>query len=79
MLLLVSGCGDSPDLASPVAKPDPETPVAWPDPASLAIIEYDKGNDFFDKEDWDTAIACYSEAIRLKPDFAKSKELEARK
>ena len=62
-LLLVSGCGDS---------PAPETPVAKPAPTSLAIIEYNKGNDFLDKEDWDTAIACYSDAIRLKPDYAKA-------
>jgi len=60
-LLLVSGCGDS---------PAPETPVAKPDPTSLAMIEYNKGVDFYDKEDWDTAIACCSEAIRLKPDYA---------
>ena len=36
----------------------------------LATIEYNKGIDFFKREDWDVAIACYSEAIRLKPDYA---------
>ena len=65
--------------------------------------EFNKGVDFAEKEDWDTAIACFSEAIRLKPDyavaynnrgvvyrkkgeptkanadFAKAKELEAKK
>ena len=70
--LLLCGCGDSPDLASPVAKPGPETSVAKPDPTSLAIIEYNKGNDFLDKEDWDTAIACYSDAILLNPDYGKA-------
>ncbi len=62
-LLLASGCGDS---------PTPETPVAKPDSTSLAIIDYNKGNKFLDKEDWDTAIASYSDAIRLKPDYAKA-------
>ena len=61
LTLLLAGCGDS---------PAPETPVAKPDPTSLAMIEYNKGVDFYDKEDWDTAIACCSEAIRLKPDDA---------
>jgi Tfp pilus assembly protein PilF len=39
-----------------------------PDPASLANTKFNKGNGFVEPEDWDTAIASYSEAIRLKPD-----------
>ena len=30
--------------------------------------EFNKGRGFAEREDWDTAIASYSEAIRLKPD-----------
>ena len=41
---------------------------AFRTPASLARDEFNKGVDFQKKEDWDTAIACYTEAIRLKPD-----------
>ena len=37
---------------------------------TLAITEYNKGGHFAEREDWDTAIACYTEAIRLNPDFA---------
>lgn len=43
---------------------------AFRTPASLARDEFNKGVDFQKKEDWDTAIACYTEAIRLKPDYA---------
>ena len=57
--LLLGGCGDT-----------PQTPATSPTPASLAITEFDKGEGFSEREDWDTAIACYTEAIRLKPDFA---------
>jgi Flp pilus assembly protein TadD len=41
-----------------------------PTPTSLAATEFDKGVDFAAREDWDTAIACFREAIRLKPDDA---------
>jgi len=58
MLLLVSGCGDS---------PTPQTPATSPTSESLARTEFDKGVAFAEREDWDTAIACFSAAIRLKP------------
>jgi Flp pilus assembly protein TadD len=61
--LLLGGCGDS---------PAPVTPAANPDPASLAITEYSKGLGFCDKEDWDAAIVCFSEVIRLQPDDAEA-------
>ena len=57
--LLLGGCGDS---------VTPQAPATSPTPASLAATEYNKGIDFAEREDWDAAIACYSEAIRLKPD-----------
>jgi len=59
--LLLGGCGDS---------ATPQAPATSTTPASLAATEYNKGIDFSEREDWDAAIACYSEAIRLKPDFA---------
>jgi len=34
-----------------------------------AITEFNKGDVFSQREDWDAAIACYSEAVRLKPDY----------
>ena len=33
-------------------------------------MEFQKGNDFLDREDWDTAIVCYTEAICLDPNYA---------
>jgi len=39
---------------------------------SKANTELEKGNNFFDREDWDTAIACYTEAIRLNPNLAQA-------
>ena len=48
--------------------PLPRLPQPVLPPASLAATEYNKGIDFAEREDWDAAIACYSEAIRLKPD-----------
>ena len=40
--------------------------------ADKAEAEFNKGNDFAAREDWATAIACYSEVIRIKPDHAKA-------
>jgi len=34
------------------------------------VTELQKGNDFLDREDYDAAIACYTEAIRLDPNYA---------
>jgi len=31
--------------------------------------EFEKGNQFYDKGEYDKAIACYTEAIRLNPKF----------
>jgi tetratricopeptide (TPR) repeat protein len=71
LTLLLGGCGDSPSPQDSAAGP-PESPAISPTPASLAITEYNKGVDFVEREDWDTAIACFSEAIRLKPDYAEA-------
>ena len=38
------------------------------DPEDPAIIQLRKGRDFVDRKDFQTAIACFSEAIRLKPE-----------
>ena len=35
----------------------------------MAISEFKKGFEFACREDWDAAIACYTEAIRIKPDY----------
>ena len=56
--LLLCGCGDSPGPATPAAKSAPAT------------IEYNRGSDFLENEDFDTAIACFSAAIRLNPGYA---------
>jgi len=50
------------------------TPTATPTPTSsndaLAVAAYDRGLAAAEKGEYQTAIANYSEAIRLKPDFA---------
>jgi tetratricopeptide (TPR) repeat protein len=40
--------------------------------ADKAEAEFNKGNDFYEREDWATAIPCYSEAIRIDPNLAKA-------
>ena len=35
-----------------------------------AQAELEKGELFFEKQDWDTAIVCFTEAIRLNPNYA---------
>ena len=37
-----------------------------------AQAELEKGKLFFEKQDWDTAIVCFTEAIRLNPNYAKT-------
>ena len=37
-----------------------------------AEAELEKGRLFFEKQDWDTAIACFTEAIRLNPSYAET-------
>ena len=37
-----------------------------------AQAELEKGKLFFEKQDWDTAIVCFTEAIRLNPNYAKA-------
>jgi tetratricopeptide (TPR) repeat protein len=37
-----------------------------------AIAKYDEGNVFAEQEDLNTAIACYTEAIQLEPDYAEA-------
>jgi len=61
LLAAVSGCGgnEAPDTSVPAATQDDQ-----------AKTELEKGNGFLDREDYDTAIACYTEVIRLKPDDA---------
>ena len=39
---------------------------------SKAVTELNKGVAFIEEEDWPTAIACFTEAIRLDPDDAKA-------
>ena len=38
--------------------------------ADKAVTEFNKGVEFADREDWGNAIASYSEAIRINPDYA---------
>ena len=54
----VLGCGTGTKTA--------ETPTASPQ----AETENNKGLAFVEREDWDTAITCYTEAIRLDPEDA---------
>lgn len=37
-----------------------------------AEVELQKGDAAFEERDWLTAIGCYTESIRLKPDFARA-------
>jgi tetratricopeptide (TPR) repeat protein len=62
LILGVVGCGTSPS-------PEP-APVETD--ADKAIGEYNKGVDLCDREDWATAIACFTKAIRLNPDYAEA-------
>ncbi len=63
LLLLLAGlggCGGNQPIHIPGSPPKPAT------------IEYNRGIDFYDREDWDTAISCFSKAIRLRPDHANA-------
>ncbi|MFP6770372.1 MAG: tetratricopeptide repeat protein [Planctomycetaceae bacterium] len=60
LLMVLGGCGGNPRPHVPGAPPRPST------------IEHSKGIGFYDLEDWDAAITCFTEAIRLKPDFANA-------
>jgi tetratricopeptide (TPR) repeat protein len=40
--------------------------------ADSAVAYYNRGVAYFEKGDWDNAIAEFTEAIRLKPDFASA-------
>ncbi len=59
--LLLCGCGDS---------PLPVIPADNRDPAILAGAYNYRGGAYSKRGDHDAAIKDYSEAIRLKPDFA---------
>ncbi len=70
LLAAFAGCGDneSPEISAPV--------TTWDDLADCSTqdeqtkTEYKKSRDFDRKRgDMDTAIACYTEAIRLDPDY----------
>jgi tetratricopeptide (TPR) repeat protein len=39
---------------------------------NLAVEFYNRGNAYYDQDDYDRAIADYSQAVRLRPDFAKA-------
>ena len=58
LLAAVSGCGGNqvPDSSAAAATRDDQ-----------AKTELEKGDDFYDREDYDAAIACYNQAIRLNP------------
>ena len=40
--------------------------------AGKATTAFNEGVDFSNRKDWDTAISCYTEAIRLKPDLHRT-------
>ena len=40
-----------------------------PDISAAAATERKEGDDFRDRRDLDTAIACYTEAIQLEPNY----------
>jgi tetratricopeptide (TPR) repeat protein len=70
LLVGVVGCGSSPGPEPPLAQNEsPEPPPVETD-AEKAKRECEKGIGFADREDWATAIACFTEAIRLNPGFA---------
>ncbi len=48
----------------------PGTKQATPPSVSPEATAFKKGVAFADKEDWATAIACFTEAIRTDPDDA---------
>ena len=80
LLVGVVGCGTSPSPEPPLAQDDrpapplvqnesPEPPPVETD-AEKALNELNKGIAFAEREDWDSAIASFTEAIRLNPDYA---------
>jgi Tfp pilus assembly protein PilF len=56
----VLGCGSGTE--------PPETPSA----SQQAVTECNKGVAFTEREDWPTAIVCYTKAIGLDPDYARA-------
>jgi tetratricopeptide (TPR) repeat protein len=56
----VLGCGSGTEPA--------ETPSA----SQQAVIEYNKAFASVEKEDWPTAIACFTESIRLDPHYVSA-------
>lgn len=62
--------GPIPDFHSQETKQDPPNRESLPTP-SLTVEElFNRGNYYRNKGDYDRAIAAYTEAIRLKPDYA---------
>ena len=59
LLVGVVGCGKS-ESNKARSKPD------------KAEAELNKGVDVFDLKEWATAIACYTEAIRIEPDYSEA-------
>ena len=70
LALLVVGCGsDALEELNKVQEENTKAGIADAD-AIKAEADFSKGVDFADRTDRATAIACFTEAIRLNPDYA---------
>ena len=70
LLVGVVGCGTSPSPEPPLAQNESPKPPPVDTDVEKAGTELNKGVDFAAREDWAAAVADYTEAIRIKPDYA---------
>ncbi len=73
LLAAVSGCGgnEAPDISAAAATQDNQAKTELYDQVKT---ELEKGWTYAYDDDWDTAIACFTEAIRLDPNYVGAYE-----
>ena len=73
LLIGITGCGSDAETGSVPKGQDSATPAAKEqDPATVA---YNKGVEAYGNQEWSAIIPSCTEAIRLRPDYAKAYSL----